>query len=392
MAVKKEKLEISFKGSVKLKKTSFLSVKPLDMSFKSHIELDENEASKIGTIRKQFQKIMEKNLNNQLAHMNTWLLEKDKYIAENLKAHKVMEKSRIPTSSTEIAAYAKQAQKLKEFADKLPTLDSELREIVDNWTKGAVEQQRIISMDQAIKAAQVKTYNDKVWRVRVGLAVKVVLVVAAIALSVAAIVLTAGAATPLVIGLAAAGATLAGISSITGVANEISKNANVEKKILSNVQSDIKKIADALKPMESGKTTLKKHVTELENLIRVRKQNSVVLQNEVKKKSVELTSYISALAKLPESKDKELKKKQVEKLKKSIVTVKMNVDKLASDIKTSEAVLEELKDLGVSLEKVSGQSANTVLGNLKERFSSIDGWTDLGNQVGGMTSGISGVV
>ena len=70
----------------------------------------------------------------------------------------------------------------------------------------------------------------------------------------------------------------------------------------------------------------------------------------------------------------------------------MNIDKLAADIKTFEAVLEELKDLGVSLEKVSGQSANTVLGNLKERFSSIDGWTDLGNQVGGLTSGISGVV
>lgn len=392
MAVKKEKLEVSFKGSVKLKKTSFLSVKPLDMSFKSYIELDENEASKIGTIRKQFQKIMEKNLNNQLTHMNAWLVEKDKYIAENLKQHKAMEKSGIPTSSTEIAAYAKRAQKLKEFADTLPTLDSELREIVDNWTKGAVEQQRLISMDQAIKAAQAKTYNDKVWRVRVGLAVKVVLVVAAIALSVAAIVLTAGAATPLVIGLAAAGATLAGISSITGVANEISKNANVEKKILSNVQGDIKKIADALKPMESGKTALKKHVTELENLIRVRKQNSVTLQHEVKKKSVELTSYISALAKLPESKDKEKKKKQVEKVKKSIVTVKLNIDKLAADIKTSEAVLDELKDLGISLDKVSGQSANTVIGNLKERFSSIDGWTDLGNQVGGMTSGISGVV
>lgn len=387
-----EKYEIKFKGSVKPKKTSFLSPSPIDMSFSGDIELDENDASKLGAIRKAFQKAMEKNLSNQLAGLNQWLKEKDKYISDNLSQHKLMQKAPIPNTSSEIDKFKKQAQKLNNFANDMGTLDSTFREMVKNWAEGARDQQALISMTQAVKAARVKTYQNKNWRVKAGLVVKVVLVVAAIALSVAAVVLTAGTLTPVVLGLAAAGAALTGISSLTGVASEISKNASTEKKILANVQSDMKKITDALKPMEAGKNSLKKHVTELENLIRMRADSSATLKFEVDKKNAELLSYKKCLAAMPESKDKELRKKAIKKLEKQIGQVKGKMSKLQQDITTSKNVLQELKDLGVNLENVSGQSANTVAGNLKERYSKIDGWTELGSEAGGMLSGAAGVL
>lgn len=387
-----EKYEIKFKGSVKPKKTSFLSPSPIDMSFSGDIELDENDASKLGTIRKEFQKAMEKNLSNQLAALNIWLKEKDKYISENLSQHKAMQKARIPSTTSEIDKFKKQAQKLNDFANNMGTLDSTFREMVKTWAQGARDQQAIISMTQAIKAARVKTYQNKNWRVKAGLVIKVVLVVAAVALSVAAIVLTAGTMTPVILGLAAAGAALAGVSSLTGMASEISKNANTEKKILASVQGDMKKIADALKPMEAGRNDLKKHVTELENYIKMREDDSAKLKFEVDKKWAEFLSYKKCLAAMPESKDKEAKKKTLKKLEKQVVQVKGKISKMSRDIEPSKNVLKELKAMGVDLEKVSGQSANTVLGNLKERYSSIDGWVQLGNDAGGMLSGTAGVL
>ena len=149
---------------------------------------------------------MGKALSNQLAGLNQWLKEKDKYIAGMLKQHEEMKKSPIPSTSSEIDKYKKQARILNDFAQNMGTLDSEFREMVKNW------------------------------------------------------------ATP----------------------------------------------------------------------------------------------------------------------------AKLN--QLSSDIVASKGVLNELKDLGISLEKVSGQSANTVLGNLKERFSKIDGWVGLGKEVGGMGSSISGTI
>lgn len=388
----KERYEIEYKGKVKPKKTSFLSPSPIDMTFSGTIELDENDASKLPAIRKAFQKIMGKALSNQLAGLNQWLKEKDKYIAGMLKQHEVMKKSRIPSTSSEIDKYKKQARILNDFAQNMGTLDSEFREMVKNWATGARDQQAEICMMLAKKDARVKAYKEKSWRVKAGLVVKVVLVVAAIAVGVAAIVLSLGTATPAIVALASAGLAVSGIASIVEVGVEISKNANTEKKILANVQSDMKQIADALKPMESGKSSLKKHVTELENVIRVRQDSSKKLEHELKKKGVELQSYRKCLAALPESKDKELKKKEVKKIEKHVAKTQAKLNQLSSDIVASKSVLNELKDLGISLEKVSGQSANTVLGNLKERFSKIDGWVGLGKEVGGMGSSISGTI
>ena len=63
---------------------------------------------------------------------------------------------------------------------------------------------------------------------------------------------------------------------------------------------------------------------------------------------------------------------------------------MQQDNKDARALLKELEDMNIQLEKISGQSANTLAGNLKARFSSPEGWIELGNDLGGLASGVSG--
>ena len=56
-----------------------------------------------------------------------------------------------------------------------------------------------------------------------------------------------------------------------------------------------------------------------------------------------------------------------------------------------QKILDELTQLNVELDKISGQSANTLAGNLLTQVTTLDGWINLGNNVGGLISSASGV-
>lgn len=164
----------------------------------------------------------------------------------------------------------------------------------------------------------------------------------------------------------------------------------------------MKKVAEALKPLEGKRTAIAKHVTELRNVMKVREDSLKKIEMSVKEKKAQLGGYVSQLSKLEtaiaqqDAPDKKIvaeiasRKKKVEGLRKQIDSIGGKMTKMKKDNQDARDLLKQLEDIGVELDKISGQSANTVLGNLKGRFTSVDGWIELSNDVGGLLSGISG--
>jgi len=182
----------------------------------------------------------------------------------------------------------------------------------------------------------------------------------------------------------------------------IKNNASTEKKILTNVQNDVKKIEVALKPISGVNTSLAKHVTELQNVIKLRVDSIKQVKTSIQEKKAQIGGYEAQLNKLNTAlgqqspPDKKIvaevvsRQKKIADLKKKVTSLDKQIIKMDNDNKDAVALLKQLEDMNVQLDKISGQSANTVAGNLKARFTSLDGWVELGNDVGGLVSGISG--
>ena len=393
---------VSFVGTVTPKKTKYLVSPKFDLEVTGNLDLDETDGSKFKTIQKEFTNVMKKHLKNQLGHLDGWLKEKNKLIEEMVTKHEAIKKFGFPSTGTEANALASKNKALVTLAEQTKCLKDDYTKIVNDWATNARKQWPLICLPQALKNARAKTIQNKTWRVRAGMAIKITLVVLTIALSIAAIVLTAGATAPIFVGLAAAGLTLSGASSIAGVGTMIKNNASTEKKILENVKADVKKVTEALKPLDKTKSSLAKHVTELRNVMKVRLDTTKQLKTDIQKKKAEIGGYDAQLKLLrielvkQAPPDKKMlgeiasRDAKIAKLKKQIGSIDRKMSKMDQDNKAAQDLLNELEDMNVQLDKISGQSANTVASNLKERLTSADSLIELSGELGGLVGGISG--
>jgi DNA repair exonuclease SbcCD ATPase subunit len=387
---------IYYRGSVTPTATKFLKSEPLAMDFDGTIDLDATDAANLANLQKAFQSEMESRIKAQLGFLNQWLTEKDKHIDELVKKYEALQKAGFPTTPQLANARAQAIKEMEALGKEIKTLPEEFTKIVQDWAQNAREQQARVSMVTAVKNARVKTFNEKAWRVRLGQAIKVVLVVAAIALSIAAIVVTAGSTAPVFIGLAAAGLAIGGISSIAGLGQMFKDNATIEKKLMANVTKDVETVRNALNPVAASNSSIAKHVTELRNLMKIREDSIGKYKTEIQKQTAAINSYISALDKLKGDQSiqpAELAKRQknIDALNEKVKSTQEAIKKLEASNAAGQKILDDLTQLNIQLDKISGQSANTLLGNLKDRFTSLDGWIDLGNNVGGLVSSASGV-
>lgn len=385
---------VSFKGNVTPTKTKFLTPKPIKMDFSGELDLDESDASKIKTIQNSFQSEMSKRLKNQLGHLNTWLKEKDALIAKMVEKHDAIEKFGFPMTVSDAERRAANVKAAAKIATEIKDLESDYAKIVNDWADNARQQQGLISLMTCVQKARAKTISNKAWRVRTGLAIKAVLLVATVALSIAAIVLTAGTTAPIFVGLASAGLAVSGIAGFADIGKKISENAVMEKKILTNVQKDVKKIEDALKPVKGANTAIAKHITELQNVMKVRADTTKSLELEIKKKKAEIGGYEKSLNQVQNDPNmqKEVASRQmkISSLKAQIKGIEKKIAGIKADNVKAQDLLDQLTSMNVEIDKLSGTSSSTVGGNLKARFTSLDGWTELGSDVGGLTSAISG--
>jgi hypothetical protein len=392
---KTEKYELTFKGSVTPKATKFLKSEPIEMDYTGTLDLDGTDAANLKTLQKEFQSTMEDRIKGQLDHLNKWLTEKDALVADMVKRYDDMKKGGFPATPQEATQRAKTIEDLKQAALKIDSLKADYQSIVAQWAENCREQQGLIALKLAVKSARIKTFDDKAFRVRAGQVVKGVLIVLAIAASVAAIVVSAGSTAPLFIGLAAAGATLSGISSIAQFGKVISENANMEKRTLASVQKDLESLQDVFSGMKDKKSSLAKHVTALQNLIKVREDNIAKLENEILPHKAAAKSFEADIVKIKG--DPTVDQSEVGKKTKAIIDTNSKIAELENKMKAmgadnakAQELLKGLEALNIDIDKVSTQTPNTLLGNLKERFSKLDGWTDLGNSVGGLVNSASG--
>ena len=387
---------VYFRGSVTPTATKFLKSEALVMDFDGTIDLDATDASNLANLQKSFQSEMETRLKGQLGFLNQWLVEKDKHIDEMMKKYEAMQKAGFPTTPQAATARAQAIKEMDELGKEIKSLPDEYTKIVQDWATNAREQQARVSMVTAVKNARVQTYNDKAWRVRLGQALKVVLVVATIALSIAAIVVTAGSTAPIFIGLAAAGLAIGGISSIAQLGKMFSDNATIEKKLMANVAKDVETVKNALNPVAASNSSIAKHVTELRNLMKIREDNIGKYRTEIQKQTAAIGGYKAALDKLkgdPSIQPAELAKRQknIDALNEKVKSTEADIKKLETSNATGQKILDDLTQLNIQLDKISGQSANTLAGNLKQQVTTLDGWINLGNNVGGLISTASGV-
>ena len=385
----------SYSGSVTPKATTYLKSQPMDMSYDSTADVGESDASHAKTIQAEFQSAMDKAIKAQLAFLNKWLEEKDALIANMVKRSDEL-KGAFPLTQQDAASYDKKVKELTAIAKELDQLPKEFQGIVNDWAANCRQQQGLIAMQKAVQKARVTTFENKSFRVKTGMAVKALLLVAGIALSIAAIVLTAGATAPIFVGLAATGIALSGIGGLGGIAKNIVENANTEKKLLSNVTKDVEAITNAFGGVKDKGASLKKHVTELSNLVKIREDRVRSLENDIKKYKVEAASYsknVAALNAAPLVNTSKVKSNQkaCDELVVKLNEANAKITALKADNQKAADLLKGLTDLGVELDKVSGQGPNTLLGNLKQRYTSVDGWLDLSNSLGSLSSGISSV-
>ena len=358
----KKSYPITFKGTVTPIATKFLKSDPIVMDFSGTIDLDATDAASLANVQKAFQSEMASRLKTAVGHLNTWLGEKDKLIDSMVKRFEALKKQGFPSTPQAATARAQTLKELGTLGAQITLFPEDYKTIVQDWAENAREQQARVCLVTAAQKARVKTFSDKTWRVRAGQALKIALVVATIALSIAAIVVTAGTTAPIFIALASAGLAISGISSIAGLGKTLAENATIEKKLMANLAKDLETVKNALKPLDNTKSALAKHVTELRNLMKIREDDIRKCNTEIKKQDVAVKSYIAALDKLKTDKSVEpaeiaKRQKNIDALNAKLKTVNDKIVKLEKSNADGQKILDELEALNVQLDKVSGQSA-----------------------------------
>jgi hypothetical protein len=387
---------ITFKGSAKPVATKFLKSEPIVLDFAGTIDLDPTDAANLANVQKAFQSEMEARVKNHLAALDDFPQKKDKVIDELVTKYETLKKEGFPDTPQSAAVRVQTLKEMATIGVQMKTFPEEYIRIVQGWAINVRDQGVLICMLTAVKKARLKTFQEKAFRVRLGQVVKVTLVILASALAIAAIVVTAGTTAPLFIGLAAAGASIAGIASMAGVGKMIVANATIEKKLLANLSKDVQAVKDALAPLDNTKSSLAKHVLEMRNRINVRTDQIKKLQLEIAKHSASAKGYATALGQLKQ--DPSVLPAEIAKRQKNIDGLNTKIDSLLGQITKlqqsngkGQELLNLLVSMNVDLDKISGQAANSVLGNLKEYFTSVDGWIDFGNNIGGLVGNASGI-
>jgi uncharacterized protein YhaN len=385
-------ITVTYADAVTPKKTTFLEAKALDLKFESDIELEGSDGTISKTIENEFAKEMKSRVKEQLKHLDTWLSEKDKLISEMMETYKTLEKMKFPETPAEAKSYVEGIKTMRKIAEKVDELTKDYAQIVDDWATNVAKQQGLVATITAVKKARVTVWDEKKTRVRLGAVVKGILIVTGIALAVAATVLSAGATAPAFIALAAIGVSLSGISSIVSIGKSVKDTYDMEKRLLKTVAEDVKKTVGALK---GGEGSIDKHVTELQNLLKKHEDDIKTLQTELKKYQAIAKGYQAELNKIgPEAivdaKERSNRETAIVAVQKDIDKTLSSIANLEKDNQKGEKLLKELEDLGADLKRISTQVPNTILGNLKERFTSLEGINDTVNQLGQIVSGASG--
>lgn len=358
---KTETVKITYKGSVKPAKTTFLAPAEINMDFEGTLDLVDSDIANAKAVQKAFQAEMDSRLKAQLAALNAWLAEKDHLIADMVKRGEELKKAPQPATLKQHTDLARIAEELDPRNPR--GLVNEWLEMVANWAINAKEQQALVAMKLAVKTARIKAYTDKAFRVRAAQAAKAILVVSVVAVGVAAFVLSLGTAAPVVVGLHAAGLSVAGLGNMAKLGVTLAEDFTMEKHILGNLARDVLTIRQALSEASAGQTGIAKHVTELKNLIAKREDTIRALKVDTAKFAVEVKAYDAEAG--ADGPDAARRKKAVAAIQAGLQATERKIRDLEAKNALGEALLHDLADMVGDLGRISTQPGETFIGNLK---------------------------
>ena len=381
-----------FEKKFKVKGTADLTPS-LDVKLDCEFPLEGIEVSLAKKIEKNFAKEYEKLIKGQLVHFEKWLKEKQKNIDDAKALEKTIVKMGVPEDEAGCKNLAAELDKLSKMKSAIESLEKDFDTLSGNWAKNVVDQQAEIAIMKARKQAGAKLLKDKKRRLVLGKVVKGILLVSAIAIGIAATVLTAGTAAPLVLGLSIAAASISGATGIYSFAKTVKRDNDIEKKTLKTVQAEVDALATAMKPIEAS--SLAKHVLELENIINQRKSELTGLKMELKKIIVALNGQFNAIktlqlgsAGLLNAKDLDKQQKKYTSMHKGATEIATKIEKANSIVSQGEKLINTLKEFGVKMDEFAKfYKSNSIGGNLKRYFTSVDAFKDLAGSLGSFKTG-----
>ncbi|MFY9211279.1 MAG: hypothetical protein WAO69_09150 [Aestuariivita sp.] len=392
-----------YSDKVTPKKTSFLSSEPLEISIKIDYALDQSDVANKSKVEKFFVEETKKRISKQLSHLNSWILDKSKLVEklnkEAEKAEKVLASGKV--SKTDANAFKAAYLEVVKLQKDVENLKSDYQTIVNNWASG-LEQQALIALEQALKKGRVAAFNAKKAKLRKTTALRAVLVIGGISLGVAALILSGGALAPAFLGLAIAGVAISGTASLVSLGKGCKEVYDTETRLLKQVESDLKELQSVLDKANSSRGKMGGHLSDMNNLVKMKEDKIAKLLVDINKKSAELTSYeaeqtklMAELAKSASNKSA-LKKhaansKIVDTLKKDIATARKKVSKVKSGMAQSKELERSLKDIGVKLGDVAGLQPKSLSAQTKQLLSTSEGWLQIADTVGAFTGGASGL-
>ena len=242
----------------------------------------------------------------------------------------------------------------------------------------------------AVKAARIKVFQDKAFRVRAAQAAKGVLVVSVVAVSMAALIVSAGSAAPAVLGLHSAGLGLAGIGNIAKFGTSLVEDFALEKRILGSVARDVLAVRQAMSDADAGRTGIAKHVTELRNLIAKREDTIRQLKADTLRSAAEAKGLDAPADGLTPA-EAARRKRAVAEVRAALHETERRIAGLEDRNAQGAALLHDLQDMVGDLGKLSAQPAETFLGNLKAWLGKPDEAAGLVATAGTLTSAASGL-
>jgi chromosome segregation ATPase len=389
--------EFKYEGTAKPSKLKHIDPGEFDMDFKVYIDLDANDSAKSAKIQKEFASEMKDRIDKQMSFLNKRLEEWNDVIDGFVKEGKELEGA-FPNTEQDAKKFQTLASKLKPVLDKIESFKKDYQTICENWAENCREQQGLIAIQEAIKSVNKKAVAAKNFRVNLGKAIKVALVIIGVAVSIAAIVVSAGATAPLFIGLASAGLVVATGGNLMNLGKWLNDKGSNETRTYKELQKSLQSIQGMVDGLPSQCEGMAKHVTELQNLVKERATRITELKQEQAKKKAEAFGYIKQvdeiISKAGDSAVKGIaakKKAQADKVMQECEKLAGQIAQLEKHNTDSQQLLRDLSDYGVEIGKLSGHSGSTLLGNLKTKLTSLDGLGDILSSTGSIVNSASGI-
>jgi chromosome segregation ATPase len=398
-------IQVSYKDSFTPTKTTHLSSGPISLQCDCEIELEEADMKNEKSIKAEFEKAMKAQIESQSKALDTWLKEKNDTIDKLSKLVNRLQKSGAPIGFSN-AEYDKLSKEIKQMAKtvslddgSVDALKAEYEQVVDGWAENMQKQQPLIAAEIAVKKASIKQWSNKKFRVRGFKVLKAVLVLTVVAVGIAACVASFGTLTPVVAGITVGLVAVSGITSLARTGADIKNIWNMEKRLLGQVEDDLKQLENALGKVETVTGPFAKHTADLRGYYKDREAKMKEVATDLAKLQAELKGINTDLAKLEKldptnggwAADITKKRKAAADCQKDIEKAEAKYAEAKKGAVHAFALFTKMDELGVNIAKVTAVAPSTMLQTIKQYMTSVDGVLDAADMVGGVAGAALGI-